>query len=217
MDSSFTAVDALGWPTSQSNVQSSDVRSWPGSSAAPSLAPPESNPPPESDLSGMAQALADALPPSELQQDDDALAFEHVESFNILCVGESGLGKSTFLRDIFAHLDPTKQQEMIDRYIPGSTGVSVCEGASVAAPCGVRVVVPTTIFLSNLSSIYLSQEMKRCVAEQAAKVAELDDLIDRNETESKQCDDKRALELRQEKKTLRGGRDEARAALEAPP
>ena len=68
-----------------------------------------------------------------------------------------------------------------------------------------------------LSSIYLSQEMKRCVAEQAAKVAELDDLIDRNETESKQCDDKRALELRQEKKTLRGGRDEARAALEAPP
>ena len=58
----------------------------------------------------MAQALADALSPSELQQQqDDALAFEHVESFNILCVGESGLGKSTFLRDIFAHLDPTKQ------------------------------------------------------------------------------------------------------------
>jgi len=71
---------------------------------------------------------------------------------------------------------------------------------------------------SQLLSFYLSsQEMKRCVAEQAAKVAELDDLIDRNETESKQCDDKRALELRQEKKTLRGGRDEARAALEAPP
>ena len=116
----------------------------------------------------MAQALADALSTSELQQQDDALAFEHVESFNILCVGESGLGKSTFLRDIFAHLDPTKQQEM-----------------------------------------------KRRVAEQAAKVAELDDLIDRNETESKQCDDKRALELRQEKKTLRGSRDEARAALEA--
>jgi len=117
----------------------------------------------------MAQALADALSPSELlQQQDDALAFEHVESFNILCVGESGLGKSTFLRDIFAHLDPTKQQEL-----------------------------------------------KRRVAEQAAKVAELDDLIGRNETESKQCDDKRALELRQEKKTLRGSRDEARAALEA--
>ena len=96
----------------QTNMRSSDVRSWPGSSAA-SLAPPESDPPPESDLSGMAQALADALSPSELQQ-DDALAFDHVESFNILCVGESGLGKSTFLRDIFAHLDPTKQQEMID-------------------------------------------------------------------------------------------------------
>ena len=120
MDSSFMAVDV----GSQSNVRSSDVRSydvrsydvrsWPGSSAAPSLAPPESDPPPESDLSGMAQALADALSPSELQQ-DDALAFDHVESFNILCVGESGLGKSTFLRDIFAHLDPTKQQEMIDR------------------------------------------------------------------------------------------------------
>ena len=141
----------------------SDLLSWPASSAAPSLAPPES------DLSGMAQALADALSPSELQQQqDDALAFEHVESFNILCVGESGLGKSTFLRDIFAHLDPTKQQEL-----------------------------------------------KRRVAEQAAKVAELDDLIGRNETESKQCDDKRALELRQEKKTLRGSRDEARAALEA--
>ena len=117
----------------------------------------------------MAQALADALSPSELlQQQDDALAFEHVESFNILCVGESGLGKSTFLRDIFAHLDPTNQQEL-----------------------------------------------KRRVAEQAAKVAELDDLIGRNETESKQCDDKRALELRQEKKTLRGSRDEARTALEA--
>jgi uncharacterized protein YdcH (DUF465 family) len=74
-----------------------------------------------------------------------------------------------------------------------------------------------SIYRSIYQSIYLSQEMKRCVAEQAAKVAELDDLIDRNETESKQCDDKRALELRQEKKTLRGGRDEARAALEAPP
>ena len=40
----------------------SDLLSWPASSAAPSLAPPES------DLSGMAQALADALSPSELQQ-----------------------------------------------------------------------------------------------------------------------------------------------------
>ena len=53
--------------------------------------------------------------------------------------------------------------------------------------------------------------------EQAARVAELDDLIDRNETEGKQCDDKRALELRQEKKTLRGARDEARTALDASP
>ena len=116
MDSSFTAVDvgSLGWPESPFNVRSSDVRSWPGSSAATSVAPPESDPPPESDLSGMAQALADALSPSGVQE-DDALAFEHVESFNILCVGESGLGKSTFLRDIFAHLDPTKQQETIDR------------------------------------------------------------------------------------------------------
>ena len=112
MDSSFTAVDvgSLGWPESPFNVHSSDVRSWPGSSAATSVAPPESDPPPESDLSGMARALADDLLPSEMQ--DDALAFDHVESFNILCVGESGLGKSTFLRDIFAHLDPTKQQEM---------------------------------------------------------------------------------------------------------
>ena len=55
------------------------------------------------------------------------------------------------------------------------------------------------------------------MAEQAAKVAEFLDLIDRNETESKQCDDKRALELRQEKRTLRGGRDEVRASLEATP
>ena len=59
--------------------------------------------------------------------------------------------------------------------------------------------------------------MKRCVAEQAAKVAELDDLIDRNETESKQCDDKRALALRKVRSSLRSSRDEARAAPEAPP
>ena len=121
----------------------SDVGSWPASSAAPSLAPPESDPPPESDLSGMAQALADALSPSELQQ-DDALVFDHVESFNILCVGESGLGKSTFLRDIFAHLDPTKQQEMIDS-LQGRLIISVYMYAwvarsSIAAPCSVRVV-----------------------------------------------------------------------------
>ena len=113
MDSSFTEVTSNGW---EPGHYPSDVRSWPGSSAAPSVAqapsvaPPESDPPPESDLSGMARALADDLLPSEMQ--DDALAFDHVESFNILCVGESGLGKSTFLRDIFAHLDPTKQQEM---------------------------------------------------------------------------------------------------------
>jgi len=48
----------------------------------------------------------------QLLVDANATAFEHCENFNLLCVGESGLGKSTFLRDIFAHLDPTKQHEI---------------------------------------------------------------------------------------------------------
>ena len=80
----------------------------------------------------MAQALADALSTSELQQQDDALAFEHVESFNILCVGESGLGKSTFLRDIFAHLDPTKQQEMKRRGASPAAGWRLAWGSTAS-------------------------------------------------------------------------------------
>ena len=48
------------------------------------------------------------------QSDDDKLTpkLEHIESFNIACVGESGLGKSTLLRSIFAHLEATKVMEM---------------------------------------------------------------------------------------------------------
>ena len=86
------------------------IRSWPGfDEKTPSEAPstfngqaPSETP---SEISRMAQVLAD-------RDDGDALAFEHKESFNILCAGESRLGKSTFLRNIFAHVDPTKQQEM---------------------------------------------------------------------------------------------------------
>jgi hypothetical protein len=71
---------------------------------------------PASELSAMVQAfMEDAAGSAEREcdaaEDADALAFKSIESFNILCVGESGLGKSTFLRDIFAHLDPTKFHE----------------------------------------------------------------------------------------------------------
>ena len=59
----------------------------------------------------MAQALADALSPAELQQ-DDALTFEHIESFNILCVGESGLYERlawlAAARNLYSHL-PSNQ------------------------------------------------------------------------------------------------------------
>ena len=111
MDSSFIEIDAASLEDESPREafghygSPSNLRSWPGSSAAPSVAqapsvvPPESDPPPESEMSAMAHALAE----DEIQESaDDALAFEHIESFNILCVGESGLGKSTFLRDIFA-------------------------------------------------------------------------------------------------------------------
>jgi len=135
----------------------SNLPSWPASVAGP---------PSVSDVgtSNMAQLLAEQL----AEQDVDATAFEHCENFNLLCVGESGLGKSTFLRDIFAHLDPTKQQEM-----------------------------------------------KRRVAEQAKEVNDLKDRIDRNEKESRQCDDKRSLELRAEKKELRAAMSAAIMKLEA--
>lgn len=133
----------------------SNLPSWPASVTGP---------PSVSDVgTNMAQLLADEL----ASQGGDALTFEHCESFNLLCVGESGLGKSTFLRDIFAHLDPTKQQEM-----------------------------------------------KRRVAEQAKEVYELQDRIDRNEKESRQCDDKRSLELRAEKRELRGKMSSAITQLE---
>jgi len=118
----------------------------------------------------MADVLADAVAAGGLSaeaDDGDALAFEHVEAFNMLCVGESGLGKSTFLRDIFAHLDPTK-----------------------------------------------FHEARRRVAEQRDEVTALEDAISRNEQESRQCDDTRSLQLREEKVVLKAKRDAAREALE---
>ena len=59
------------------------------------------------------------------------------------------------------------------------------------------------------------QEMKRRVAEQAARVLELEDAIERNEKESRQCDDRRSLELRAEKKELRAAMSAAIMKLEA--
>lgn len=111
---SFTIVDAepqSEWPNySPSNLPS----------VATSRQPSEiGHPPPSTDsmtLSAMQQILSAEAGAQEAQlpvdRADDSLAFEHIESFNILCVGESGLGKSTFLRDVFAHLDPTKIQDM---------------------------------------------------------------------------------------------------------
>ena len=127
---------------------------------------------PASELSAMVQAfMEDAARSAEREcdaaEDADALAFKSIESFNILCVGESGLGKSTFLRDIFAHLDPTKFHEARRR---------------VAAQCDV--------------------------------VHALEDAIRRNEQESRQCDDTRALHLREERVALKARRDEARATLD---
>ena len=58
--------------------------------------------------SGMAEQLMTSEA-HHLDVTSDALDFEHLESFNLLCAGESGLGKSTFLRNLFSHLDPTKQ------------------------------------------------------------------------------------------------------------
>ncbi|KOO33138.1 cbn-unc-59 protein, partial [Chrysochromulina tobinii] len=113
------------------------------------------------DAAGSAERECDAA------EDADALAFKSIESFNILCVGESGLGKSTFLRDIFAHLDPTK-----------------------------------------------FHEARRRVAAQRDVVHALEDAIRRNEQESRQCDDTRALQLREERVALKARRDEARAALD---
>merc|ERR1719231_1997246 len=92
--------------------------SWPGNSPSklPSLIPsrqPSIAPPPSSgEVSAIAAHLAETLDEASRAEDVDALEFEHIESFNLLCVGESGLGKSTFLRNIFAHLDPTKLHEM---------------------------------------------------------------------------------------------------------
>ena len=81
-----------------------------------------------SDLaSNMARVIVDEM--AAASQEDDAIAFDHVESFNLLCVGESGLGKSTFLRDVFAHLDPTKQQEMRRRVGDQSARVRELEDA----------------------------------------------------------------------------------------
>jgi len=127
---------------------------------------------PASELSAMVQAfMEDAAGSAEREcdaaEDADALAFKSIESFNILCVGESGLGKSTFLRDIFAHLDPTK-----------------------------------------------FHEARRRVAAQRDVVHALEDAIRRNEQESRQCDDARALQLREERVALKARRDEARAALD---
>ena len=127
---------------------------------------------PASELSAMVQAfMEDAAGSAEREcdaaEDADALAFKSIESFNILCVGESGLGKSTFLRDIFAHLDPTK-----------------------------------------------FHEARRRVAAQRDVVHALEDAIRRNEQESRQCDDTRALQLREERVALKARRDEARAALD---
>ena len=87
------------WPNfSPSNLPSAHASEAP--SRQPSVVP-------ASELSAMAQALAEGVLAADVRgsdasDDGDALAFEHVESFNMLCVGESGLGKSTFLRDVCA-------------------------------------------------------------------------------------------------------------------
>lgn len=62
----------------------------------------------------MAELAAAAFAPSldaltEETNPEDQLKVEH--SFNIMFVGESGQGKSTLVRDMFNHLDPSKIQE----------------------------------------------------------------------------------------------------------
>ena len=73
-------------------------------------------------ISTMAAELAGADKDDKTDK-DDKLALRHVETFNILCAGESGLGKSTFLRDIFAHLDPSKLHDLKRRVAEALTAV----------------------------------------------------------------------------------------------
>ena len=107
-----------------SEAESYEVTSWPGESASLFSAPPAEIAPPSAasqspgEISALAAPLADHLGQEispalgDITEDADALAFEHVEKFNLMCVGESGLGKSTFLRNIFDHLEPSKLHEM---------------------------------------------------------------------------------------------------------
>jgi len=167
-DHSFAEVDGMShtmdesWPNySPSNLPS--VEATPAVSRQPSVAPLIASVEPSHTSPSLISDMAQAL----VEEDEDGLALEHIESFNLLCAGESGLGKSTFLRNIFAHVDPTKLHEM-----------------------------------------------RRRVAEQSNALVSLEDAIRRNEQESRQCDDTRSLQLREEKAALKVKRDEARAALE---
>lgn len=168
MDSSFIEIDAASLEDESPREafghygSPSNLRSWPGSSAAPSVAqapsvvPPESDPPPESDMSAMAHALAE----DEIQESaDDALAFEHIESFNILCVGESGLGKSTFLRDIFA-----SAELRLELTLP------IIQPA--AGPLSLRLTRPGPTWRRHLDPTK-QQEMQRRVAEQVSRASTL--------------------------------------------
>lgn len=161
MSDSFTVVLAPGaqdtstegeWPNFSPSNLPSQVGSV-GVSREPSI-------PDTSTISRLADAYNDEVGAArncpEAEGDGEALKLEHVESFNIACVGESGLGKSTFLRDLFAHLDPTKLHAL-----------------------------------------------RRKMGAQIDKVRDLEDKIARNEQESRHCDDKTALELREEKQRLK--------------
>ena len=80
---------------------------------------------PNSDMVDMMASVA----AQDLDLNPDALSFDHIESFNVLVAGESGLGKSTFLRNLFAHLDPTKQHQMKRRLAAARKELSEAEAA----------------------------------------------------------------------------------------
>jgi len=66
--------------------------------------------------------MEELAPVDERDEAEDSLKV--LESFNIMMVGESGLGKSTAQRNIFSHLDPTKLQEMKRRIAAQKEAVS---------------------------------------------------------------------------------------------
>lgn len=116
LDGSVQALHPLG--ALATSEASSALSKWPGydvsvASAPSAAALPKSTqqPTPHADQHIVQITKQDAPPPLP-EHDQSVQTLEHVENFNLMVAGESGLGKSTLLRCLFAHLEPTKTLEM---------------------------------------------------------------------------------------------------------